>query len=221
MLHEIITMNLILISDFDGTIVTIDTVVYLLNKFVKEDWKIFDLKYERRKITIDECIRSQVSLLRTVPKNVMLEELENVVSFRKNFKNLATHCNEKNIPFMVASAGLDFVIKHFLNLAELTNISIHAPKTVISDNNMEISFPLKDEMSIDFKEDLVKSFKKQRYKTIYVGDGVSDFNAIQIADFPFVIKDSKLAKICENKRVPHKEIVDFKNVIDTIKSFNQ
>lgn len=214
-------MNLVLFCDFDGTIVIIDAVVHLLNKFVKEDWMIFDLKYERGEITINECIRNQISLLKTIPKNLMLEELENVVSFRKNFKNLVTHCNERNIPVIVVSAGLDFVIKHFLNFVEFKNINIHAPKTFISDNNIEIIFPPKDETSIDFKEDHVKSFKKLRYKTIYVGDGLSDFNAIKIADFSFVIKDSKLAKICKKKRVPHKEMVDFKDVINTIMSFDQ
>jgi HAD superfamily phosphoserine phosphatase-like hydrolase len=155
-----------------------------------------------------------------IPKNLMLKELENVVSFRQNFKNLVAHCNERNIPIFIVSAGLDFVIKHFLNLVEFTNINVHAPKTIITDNNIEIKFPLKDKTSIDFKEDLVKSFKKLRYQTIYVGDGLSDFNASKISDFSFSIKDSKLAKICKKKKVPHKEMVDFKDVIKTIISFD-
>jgi HAD superfamily phosphoserine phosphatase-like hydrolase len=151
----------------------------------------------------------------------MLEELEQVVSFRKNFENLVTLCNERNIPFIIVSAGLDFVIQHFLKSVESENICIHAPKTIISDNNIEVTFPPKDETSIDFKEDIVKSFKKRRYNTIFIGDGLSDFNAIKISEFPFVIRDSKLAKICKKKGVPHKEMLDFQNVINTIKSFNQ
>ena len=36
-------MNLIVLCDFDGTIVNIDTALFLLEKFVDDDWKSYDL----------------------------------------------------------------------------------------------------------------------------------------------------------------------------------
>ena len=49
-------MNLVLLCDFDGTITNLDTAFFLLDKFVEEDWRTFDLQYRQGKITLEECI---------------------------------------------------------------------------------------------------------------------------------------------------------------------
>ena len=126
----------------------------------------------------------------------------------------------RKIPFIIVSAGLDFVIRHFLELKGLKNkIEIRAVKTTIQNGRTKLSLPkLLDKASIDFKEDLVKYYTKQGKRVIYIGDGTSDYNAIKNADFPFVIKDSKLADLCKRTKVLHKEITDFQKVINFIKT---
>ncbi len=210
-------MKRVLFCDFDGTIVTIDTCEYLLDKFVKEEWRNFDTYYERGEITFEECIQKQFSKLK-VSEELMLKELDKVTSFRLHFMDLVKHCDKKGISFIVVSAGLDFIIRHFLDtIAWDTPVKIYSAKSRFTDKGIKLAFPeLFNCTSLDFKEDLVNHYKKQGFRTFYLGDGLSDFNAVRSADFSFVIMDSKLAKLCKREKLPHLEINDFQEVINAL-----
>jgi len=212
-------MDLVLLCDFDGTVVNIDTAEYLLEKFVEGDWKIFNLHYKREEISLEECMQKQFSMF-NVPRCLMLRELEKVVSFRSNFNNLVEFCRIQDFPFIIVSASLDFIIKHFLEQKGLgDSIVVYAAKTIIKNDGNKLTLPkLFDKTSIDFKEDLVKYYKQQGSRVIYIGDGRSDYNAVRNANFSFVIKDSKLADLCKRTGIPHQEINDFQEVIDSIKT---
>jgi len=207
----------VLLCDFDGTIVTIDTCEFLLDTFVKEDWRAFNTFLERGEITLEECTRAQLSML-NLSEEEALEALEKVTSFRPHFTELVDHCVAQGIRFIVVSGGLDFVIKHFLRVGGLEKpVRVHSATSRITRDGIELSFPeLVDCTSLDFKEDLFKQYNKQGFRTIYVGDGLSDFNAVRRADFLFVIKDSKLAELCKRENLPHCEITDFQEVIKSL-----
>jgi len=207
----------VLLCDFDGTIVTIDTCEFLLDTFVKEDWRAFNAFLERGEITLEECTRAQLSML-NLSEEEALKALEKVTSFRPHFTELVDHCAAQGIRFIVVSGGLDFVIKHFLRVGGLKKlVRVYSATSRTTRDGIELSFPeLVDCTSLDFKEDLVKQYNKQGFRTIYVGDGLSDFNAFKHADFLFVIKDSKLAELCEREDLPHCEITDFQEVIKSL-----
>ena len=58
-------MDIIILSDFDGTIINIDSCEYILSKFVPhEEWKIYDYKYERGEIPLEEAMRKQYGLIK-------------------------------------------------------------------------------------------------------------------------------------------------------------
>ncbi|MFX0065111.1 MAG: MtnX-like HAD-IB family phosphatase [Candidatus Hermodarchaeota archaeon] len=211
---------LAILCDFDGTIVNLDTAEFLLNKFVHEDWKKFDEQLEKGEITLQECMEKQYSLLKA-PKAVMLKELEKGIFFRSNFDKLVEYCRAQNFPFVIVSAGLDFAIKHFLEQKGLEEvIKIHAAKTKFTSDGITLSFPrLYAKTSANFKDDLVKYYKKQKYHVIYIGDGISDYTAVRKADFSFVIKDSSLATLCKREELQCQEITDFQEAIDKIKTF--
>lgn len=212
-------MDLVFLCDFDGTITTIDTVNLLLERFAKEDWKLLHTQLERGEITLRECMLRQYSML-SVSKQLMLRELEKSISFRANFEKLVYYSRRNNIPFYIVSAGLDFIIKHFLELKKLDSlIDVFAAKTSLNDKGIKLTFPeLFDEESVDFKEDLVKHFTKSGGRVIYIGDGLADYYAVRRAYFSFPIRDSKLAQLCKNQEIPHMEIDDFQEVIDTVDS---
>ena len=214
-------MMFAILCDFDGTIVNLDAAEFLLNKFVNEDWKKFDEQLEREEITLEECMEKQYSLLKA-PKAVMLKELEKGIFFRSNFDKLVEYCRTQNFPFVIVSAGLDFIIKHFLEQKGLEEvIEIHAAKTQFTSDGITLTFPkLFDKTSANFKDDLVKYYKTQGYRVIYIGDGLSDYTAVRKADFSFIIKDSSLATLCKEEKLQCQEITDFQEAIDKIKTFS-
>lgn len=212
-------MNWVVLCDFDGTAVGIDTSVYILRKFAKAEWRIFDEQFEKGELTLEECLQKEFFTVR-VTKTRILEELEQVTSFRPNFKELLEYCRIRKIPLIFVSAGLDFVINHFLELKHWNNlVEIYAPKAKCTANGVQFSFPkLCHKTSVNFKDDLVRCCKTQGKKVVYVGDGSADYNAARNADLSFAIKDSKLAELLTRDGIPHAEISDFLEVVETIKA---
>jgi len=214
-------MGIVLLCDFDGTIIDIDTLRFLLGKFSKGNWRTIIKQYEQGEITIEECLRILWSKIH-ITKHVILRELEKAASIRPNFNNLIKYCRLHDIPFIICSAGLDFIISHLLDLTGYRHqIKIVTLKTKYQNNRIMITFPkLLDNTSIDFKEDLVKYYKRNGYTVFFIGDGISDYNAALKADFSFTVKDSELTIFCKKRGIPHQEINDFKDVIDVIQDIS-
>jgi len=212
-------MSLVVLCDFDGTITTIDTAEFVLARFAQGDWRVFDRQFKNAEITLEECLNRQFSLVRTSEKQI-LEELKDIVTFRPNFKKLAEYCKENLIPLIIVSAGLDFVIKHFLELSDCQDlVEVYAPKTTFSANGIRFTFPtLFDATSDNFKHDIVRHLKSQGRKVVYVGDGLADYAAAVDADYSFAIEGSRLAKLCKSNGKPCKNITDFQEAIEAIRN---
>lgn len=215
-------MDLVVISDFDGTIVDIDTVEYVLNQFAKGEWRIYEEQFAKGEITLEECMQKQFSLVKASKKQI-LKELENAVHFRANFEKLTEYCAIHSIPLIIASAGLDFVIKHFLELKNCAmQVSILSARSQLTPKGNKLHFPkLRDRTSRNFKDDLVRNYKKQGKQVVYIGDGTGDAEAARIADYRFTIEGSALTKLCRKEKVQHKEIKDFNQVVAEIENISK
>lgn len=211
-------MNLVVLCDFDGTITTLDTAEFVLARFARGDWRLFERQFENGEITLEECLTRQFSLMRASKKQI-LKELKNVVTFRPNFKELAEYCKEDCIPLIIVSAGLDFVIKHFLKLNDCQDlVEVYAAKTAFTANGIRFTFPrLLDRASDNFKHDIVRYYKSQDREVMYIGDGTADYVAAKDADYSFAMEGSRLAKLCKGHGIPCKSITDFQKVIEAIR----
>ncbi len=210
----------VLLSDFDHTIVTIDTGEFALKHFGDPHWTLIEKEYEKGNITFDESLRKEFGSIK-VSERVILEELEKVVVIRPHFVELVEYCKSHKFPFIVVSGGLDFLIRHFLDRNDwLKFIEIYAPKATYTPQGYLLTFPeLLDKESINFKHDLVKYHRSRGSKVFYVGDGIGDYPAAKEADFPFAIKGSKLAQLCKEGNVHCEEVTDFQPVIEAIDKF--
>ncbi len=214
---EALAVAVAILCDFDGTIVPIDTCVYILEKFAEDDWKIYDEQFERGKLTLEECLQKQFSTV-TVPETEILDEIQHVLSVRLGFAELIEFCREGQIPVTIVSAGLNFVIAHFLRVNGWAKIiKVYASKAKCTFNGVKITTPkLLYNDSINFKDDLVIHYKKQGKKVVFIGDGIADLYAARKADFPFSIKGSKLAKQLKKDGIKHTDTVDFQKITETI-----
>src|SRR3972149_11628012 len=126
-------MSFVVLCDFDGTIVTIDTAEYVLEKFVKENWRAIDEHLQKGRITFEESLRREFALLK-VPEKKMLEALEPVTHLRPNFEMMVHYCGEKHFPLIVVSGGLEFSLRHFLGQKRFLNrLEIYGPRAQCTD----------------------------------------------------------------------------------------
>ena len=188
-----------------------------MKKYVKEDLSYYDTLLEQGEITLEEYITQQLTKLR-VPQQDMIDELDLVASIRPYFPDLIDYCGVNDAPFTVVSAGLDFVIRHFLTRARVEDrVEICAPQTRFTEQTIQITFPpLKDETSLDFKQDLVKDYQRHGYTVFYIGDALSDYNAVRQAKYSFAIQGSNLDQLCKREKIPYQIINNFKDVIDAL-----
>lgn len=213
--------KLAVLCDFDGTVTTIDTAEFVLARFAKGDFQAFDKLFGKGRITLEECLNKQFSMVKASKKEIM-DELERRVVFRPNFRELAVTCKTHEVPLMIVSAGLDFVIEHFLRLNDCLNlVKVCSPNAKFSPDGISFTFPkTQDQSSINFKQDIVRHRKSQGMNVIFVGDGLADFPAAKDADEVFAIKDSRLSKLCKKTGIKCKEIIDFREVTNTVTRIN-
>lgn len=211
-------MDLIVLCDFDGTIVNIDTAEYILEKFAEGDWKTLDEKLDSGEMPLEDCMRRQFMMVKVSRKRI-IDALDSIVQVRSGFEDLVEHCQSQDIPLTIASAGLDFYIRHFLSRRGLKErVGLVVPRVSVTSDGVRFVFPrLRDPSSVSFKDDLVRHHRNQGKTVVYIGDGTTDFNAAKIASFSFAVTGSKLAGLMNKHEIPHEEFTDFKNIIEALK----
>lgn len=211
-------LDIVVLCDFDGTIVEIDTAEHILDRFAQGDWRALDQKLDSGEMSLEECMRRQFMMVK-VRRKVIVDELDGSVRVRSGFQELVDHCESIGIPFTITSAGLDFYIKHFLRQRGLEErIGLVVPKVRVTKDGVKFAFPkLVDHSSVSFKDDIVRSNMKTGKRVVYIGDGTTDFNAARIAHYPFAVRGSKLARLLSSHGIPHEELTDFRTVIEALR----
>lgn len=208
-------MNKILFLDFDGTIITSVISEYILNKFIGDEWRSYHDLFIEHKITLEEMIIAEYSMIKT-PIDKILKEIDDKIVVRENFKNLLTYAKKNSIQIQIVSGGMDFVIQHLLKkLGIQSDIKIVSVKMKQHKNmTMEVLPPERYDRTIkDFKRDHVNHFKKQNYYVYFAGDSPSDYEAATEADMVFSVKGSLLTSFCEEIDKEVLEFTDFKEIM--------
>lgn len=212
--HSAVRSSTVL-TDFDGTIINIDTGAYALEQFASGDWRSIDEQMFKGEITFEECLRRQFRMIDT-PIDVIVKRLDLVTSLRPHFIELVNHCMKKRIKLVIVSGGLDFYIRHILHRNGL-NVEIRAPTCNLTKKGLDLVFPPRvDRSAFSFKDDLVRKYRRFGSTVFYVGDGYSDYYALKEANVGFAMAGSTLAKMCRSKKIVFQEVSDFLPVIQEL-----
>jgi 2-hydroxy-3-keto-5-methylthiopentenyl-1-phosphate phosphatase len=214
-------MRPVLMCDFDGTIVSVDTGMLILSKFSQGDWRYYDDLYNRCEMPVEEVLRHQFSMVKAT-KSSMLRAIEGSAPFRPGFERLLQVCRQRGVPLLVVSYGLDFCIKHILGkVSHDSNPRVYAPKAKVAPDGIRFTFPRRRSRgSANLKDDMVRYYRRRGYKVAYVGDGTSDFPALKSADVRFAVRGSRLAELCDSNGVRFTPITSFGPVTDEVVSLS-
>src|SRR5215831_19350116 len=129
---------------------TIDTGELVLTRFVNANWRRFDRELEEGKITLEESLRRQFGMLK-VPISAMVREVEHV-SLRPGVAEFVRYCRSSQIPFVIVSGGLNFLIRYLLKKNGLNKMKLVAPRALQTKRGISLRFPPRDKSrSLDFK----------------------------------------------------------------------
>jgi len=213
--------GLAVLTDFDDTAITLNIPQMILSKHVYADWRGLDRLFEANRISFEDCLRSQYSLI-TLTEEQILEEVKGSIQFREGFDTLVEACGIRNVPLTIVSGGFDFVIRSVLlergwvGRVGMTGTHIH-----FAPSGMIVDFPRPRSPAYhNFKDDLVSWNQRMGRKVIYVGDGLSDYEAVRLADAGCVIANSMLARLCKENSVDVIEVADFNEVVRAVEGWS-
>lgn len=206
--------KLAVLSDFDGTMITVDAPVYLLERYAVGDWRETEHRFTEGLITIEECIRLQLEMI-GMGQERMVKELDEVVRPRAGLDALLRHCRSAGHAFEVTSAGLDFYIRHFLNRHGWSGVEIVAPRCEETFRGISVTFPARMfKEAENFKEDRVRHHQGLGRTVAYVGDGTSDLPAAKRADIAFAIRGGSLERLLRDSGKEHHVIDDLSEMLE-------
>lgn len=125
------------------------------------------------------------------------------------------YCEKSGLQIFVISDGYDYYIEKILQKEKLSQLKYFSNKLTFTDEGKLIpSFPFFNadcRSSANCKRNHIIGNSSEEDYTVFIGDGISDNDAIQYADFIFAKSD--LLKFCEVQRITYFPFKNFDDVI--------
>jgi 2,3-diketo-5-methylthio-1-phosphopentane phosphatase len=199
-------------SDFDGTITNSDVLdlmienLYSRDKYLEMESKLINgtLGYEKYLYDMFSGITYDYEKINP-----------NIVD--DTFKDFYLWVVQNKIDFFVVSSGFKKLILHLLPYVKEVQVFANDIKTNESGTWDIVLFDNLNNKTIN--KNLVINSLKSNNKTIFIGDGLSDFTVMGNVDVLFAKKNSLLHKKCIKENCPHivfENFSDIKKIILTL-----
>jgi len=210
--------NLIIISDFDGTICNSDIGNEICKVVCPEKFFALIKEYKSNNISLRTLQSSIWNKIDCSVEKLKAITLEHSIP-REGFVDFLKYCQQNSIPFYIASCGIDLYIEHALKqilteelfnyISEIkSNVAVYQGKTLVNlispDTHPDIPFH-KGKWAISLKE------KHQNKKVLAIGNGGSDKTFIDHVDF--LVATDNLRKHCQENKVNHFGFDRFEEIV--------
>ncbi len=204
--------KIIFLIDFDITISKRDSTDALLETHNPEYRKKLREQYKNGYVTMREFVISGLQSL-NITKEEYIKTLQDKVDIDESFIDFI----KSGADFRIVSAGTKLNIQGTL---WKYGIKLGDNKIISNDisfygNRIKITNPFLDKemyYGVDKKE-AVEKFQRQGYKVIFVGDGPSDYRAVEVADFSFIRKNTRAVNFCLEKKIDFLEFDNFNEIL--------
>ena len=203
---------MIIQCDFDGTIIDNNLSLLLRENFAPRNWQDIESEFLKGNITVERSNKFQFALIKET-KEKLQEFVHQHIKLRAGFIDFVSYCNEKHLPFVIVSSGLDFYIEIVLKETGLHNLELYCAQTVFTRNGIKVSYYDPEGNSIDqgFKSSYFRWLQKRGGEVIYLGDGLSDLDAAHQANHVFAT--GNLQYLLERESITYYSFSDFYYVL--------
>ncbi len=206
-------MSWAVLCDFDRTITTEDATDKLLEKYALPAWLDIEDEWKNGHIGSRACMQQQVDLIRATPAQV--DDLADSITIDAHFRSFAQFCVHNDVPLIILSDGLDYVIRHILKregLSHLTVIASHLAHT--QDDRWQLTSPFASagcsSQQSTCKCAISRTVREaaNASKIFYIGDGRSDF-CVSAEEADYVLAKDSLLTYCQQQDLPHQSFTTF------------
>ncbi len=200
-------MSIKFFVDFDGTITEQDVVDQILERFADPEWRVIEKEWADGRIGSRECLSRQMGLVKATKAE--FKKLVGEIKVEPTFYDFLKTARSLSIPVIVASDGMDWVIREILK----EEVPVFSNKLEWTQEGIRIGFPegpLCVHSCANCKARVIASQRSADDTVVFVGDGLSDRFATGHADVVFA--KNKLVKFCEENNIKHKHYTSFKDI---------
>jgi len=203
--------RLAVLSDFDGTITTVDVAEMILERFAPGKWQPIEALHRARTIGTRETMARQFALVRG-DREAFLELVRSEARMDPAFPAFLRFCRSRKIPFEIASEGLDFYVDALMERWGL-DAPVRTNRTVFDGGRVRIEYPFAEPgctLCGTCKLRRLFELRVAGHRVVYVGDGDSDLCPAVEADVVFAKR--RLAELCGSEGIPHHPFETFADI---------
>ena len=197
--------------DFDGTITVNNISVALRERFAPGSWRGVEADYLRRRLSVEQSNRQQYTLIKE-SRQTLQEFARQKFELRPGFLKFVDNCRAADIRFVIVSSGLDFYIEAVLENIGTPELELHCARTSFTGDGINVTYfdPEGNTVEEGFKKGYLTWLKCRGEPLVYIGDGLSDFDAASSADYVFAI--NHLQQMLSAASIPHRTFTDFSDI---------
>ncbi|WP_199614886.1 2-hydroxy-3-keto-5-methylthiopentenyl-1-phosphate phosphatase [Paenibacillus alkalitolerans] len=210
----------VVFCDFDGTITLSDNIVAIMRHFNPPGWESIVNDIVNGRKSIRKGVGEMFGLLPATMKDEIARYVKETAGIRPGFAELLELCRIESIPFYVTSGGIDFFLLPLLEPYDIEPDHIYCNSADFGGPQIKILWPhpCDEHCTTDCgmcKTRVIRSFPKERYERILIGDSITDFEGAKLADIIFA--RSHLAARCRELGVTFHEYETFHDVIAVLR----
>ena len=206
--------DMIIVSDFDGTITKTDTLSKFLEDYADAKWLDIENDWRDGKFGSQECLIRQFALVPNLTPQLVSDFLD-TMEIDEGFSLFAKNAKAQGIPIVILSDGLDYFINKILEKNNIDYINVITNHAYFDDwGKFIIEFPNDSRHCTNnagtCKCKVVRNLKKRYKKVVYIGDGASDFCVSKEPDV--VYAKAGLAEYCRNNNLSFTPYNTYKDI---------
>lgn len=208
--------ELVIISDFDGTISKQDTNDLIFKTFGNSNNRYIEELYSKGKIGTREGMiehYKEIKLQENEYNNFILQN----VDIDEGFRSFYDKVNDYKIPFVIVSGGFLNCIKLLFEREKIILPQVYANQLIFKNDKIEINFFRNIEKCNsgfgscgNCKLKCLEECKNMNKTVIFIGDGLTDRCIAENADLVFA--KSALAQYCDEKGVSYIRYQNFNDI---------
>ena len=194
--------KLAVLCDFDGTITVGQVLDILYNNFADPCCNELIQRWVRGEISTVEEIEGCFATMKANQAE-MEAALDREAQLDPAFPDLVQFCRQRGYPLAIVSDGLQWYIEYVLNKFGFAGLPVYANQIEFLPDGFRITMPWYDPETPKrgvSKPAILRRYKKEGYAIVFIGDGLSDIEAVPFADIVFA--HQTLWEYCQENGFP-------------------
>lgn len=190
-----------------------------MKHFNPPGWETIKNDILEQRISVRKGVGRLFSLLPTSSQKEITDYAIRQAIIRPGFEQFIQYCKNNNFRLLITSGGIDFFVFPILASYPIPLDDIYCNGSNFNGTHIKILWPFSCDPQCGndcgmCKSSILRSFSKNEYFKIVIGDSITDLAIAKLADLVFA-RDYLLTK-CKEQFLPYKEFDSFFDIINTL-----